>query len=131
MSHTAAGFTMSAALALSAGYLGAAPGLWSVFALNGRLSLLLNTTAEQRDASQYVLQRNDDKAGAWTDVTGLYGTYTRGDNYYWLLETPDQSLSGQNNWRIRYASDEDIEENWTSFTANSVGHTGKLVSLRR
>lgn len=119
MFHAAVRFAVTAAIAMLAGFIDAAPQLWGAFAMNGRLSVLLNTTAEQRDASLYVLQRYDDSAAVWTDVGGLYGIYTRGDNYYWLLETPDQSRFGQNNWRIRYAADEDIEENWTSFTANS------------
>lgn len=129
MFHAAVRFAVTAAIAMLAGFLDAAPQLWGAFAMNGRLSVLLNTTAEQRDASLYVLQRYDDSAAAWTDVGGLYGIYTRGDNYYWLLETPDQSLSGQNNWRIRYASDEDIEENWTSFTANSSTPISGAVSF--
>ena len=110
---------LAAATALSAGFLCAAPEVWGAFALNGRLSLFLNTTGGQTDASQYVLQRYDAKTGMWSTVDGIYGVRTHGDNYYWLLETPDQSLCGQNSWRIRYAADADIEENWARFTSNS------------
>lgn len=120
MFHAAVRFAVTAAIAMLAGFIDAAPQVWGAYAMNGRLSVFLNiTAAEQRDASAYVLQRYDDKAEVWSEVTGLYGIFTRGDNYCWLLETPDQSLFGQNSWRIRYAADEDIEENWTSFTANS------------
>lgn len=129
MFHAAVRFAVTAAIAMLAGFIDAAPQLWGAFAMNGRLSVLLNTTAEQRDASLYVLQRYDDSAAAWTDVGGLYGIYTRGDNYYWLLETPDLSLSGQNTWRIRYAADADVEENWTRFTANSSTPISGTVSF--